>query len=149
MKVTQFEGTAEEFKTVAHLFSKNMAQEEPATNEISTEIEKKEEIEPKEALRKMINRIPLNKHHKALFKALSEGETRLDKLGNKINITPEQFRGVMGGLGRRISGTKEIKKAGLPESVKAVIFYRKIDDGWSVSLTADAKEVLMEEGIIE
>jgi len=148
MKVTQFEGTAEEFTSVAHLFSESMEEEEKSTNEITKEVEKTRDIEPKEAIRKMITRIPLRKRHKALFNAMAEGEIHLDELASKINLTPEQFRGVMGGLGRRISGTKEIKEAGLPENVTAVIFYRKTDDKWSVSLTADAKDVLIEEGII-
>ena len=149
MKVTQFEGTAEEFKIVANLFSNKSNEEESITNENGLALEDGKVVEPKEAIRKVITRRPVSKGQKAVYNELANNELSPDELAQKIGRTPEQLRGVLGALGKRISNTKEIKQADLPENVTAILRYRSTDEGWFISLTPDAKEVLKEEGIIK
>lgn len=148
MKVTKFEGTAEEFRCVADLFGYDSLRTgvDEAGDILATNVERN--IEPKEAIRKMLKRLRIPEGQRSVYKTLKDGEVKAEDMPSKLGRTYKQYRGVMGALGRRINNTKEIHDAGLPGSITAVIIYRETDDGTYLSLTQDAKEVLIEEGVI-
>ncbi len=148
MKVTKFEGTPDEFRSVADLFGygspiaeQNLQEETMTTDEART-------IEPKEAIRRMLKRRPIPEGQKSVYQALKDGEVKAEDMPKKIGRAAAKYAGVMGALGRRINNTKEIHDAGLPANIYAVINYRKAEDGTYLSLTPDAEEVLREEGVI-
>lgn len=148
MKVTKFEGTPEEFQVVAHLFSDTPAPDKSLPSQGNGIAEGEGNKQKKEAIRLMLTRRDIHSGQKAVYKALADGELSYAELLEKLNKTPEQMRGIMGALGRRVANTPEIVKAGLPGHVGAVVHYRKADDGWHLSFTSEAKEVLQEEGLI-
>lgn len=144
MKVKTFEGTPEEFKAVAYLFGETIAPEEPTTNGK----EGTRTVEPQKAIRVMLKRRPIPEGQKAVYRALANGEVSYAEFLKRTGRTGAQMAGVMGALGGRINHTKEIHQAGLPGSVGAVIIYRREDEGFYLSLTPDAEQVLKEEKII-
>ena len=146
MKVIIFDGTAKEFRSVAQSLVDSSLGFDFSDEPIADDVE--DSVEPKEAIRSMLKRIPISKGQRAVYKALSEGEMSSSNLLEKIERTPGQFAGVMGAMGRRINNTKEIHQAGLPANVYAVIKYRKTEDEMYYSLTQNAEEVLKEEGVI-
>ena len=148
MKVTKFEGTAEEFRSVADLFGYDSLRTGLDETEgiLATDYESK--IEPKEAIRKMLKRLRIPEGQRSVYKALKDGEVKAEDMPGKIGRTSAEYAGDMGALGRRTNNTKEIHDAGLPGNINAVINYRETDDGTYLSLTQDAKEVLVEEGVI-
>ena len=150
MKVTQFEGTSEEFQVVAsHLFPKSTAdEEEVVATEGAKEAPATESIQPQEAIRAMLTRIPIPAGQRALYEALSEGRISYDELLERTGRARPQMAGLLGALGRRINATKEVKQAGLPGNVEAVLNYERIGGKRHMSLTADAKEALEAEGVI-
>ena len=150
MKVTkyEFDGTPEEFRSVANLFGANSSMGESIQDEdLPTQIEDNV-VQPKEAIRKMIKRRPVPQGQRDVYKALRNGEVKSEDMAEKIHRRASEYAGVMGALGRRINNTKEINSAGLPANVYAIINYRKSEDGTFLSLTPEAKEVLEEEGLI-
>ena len=150
MKITQFEGTPEEFKAVAsHIFGESTASEkEVLVSERVEETPTAESIEPKEAIREMLTRIPIPPGQQALYEALSGGQISYGELLERTGRTGQQMAGLLGALGRRINGTPEIKQAGLPGNVKAVLNYERIGGKRHMDLTIHAKEALEAEGVI-
>ena len=151
MKVSkfEFEGTSEEFRSVASLFGDKSLPDLSSQSKNASNQEENFVMDPKEAIRRMLKRRPVPKGQKDIYKALANGEVRSENMAKIIGRTASEYAGVMGALGRRINSTEEIHLAGLPANVYAVIKYRDTDDGTYLSLTHDAEEVLREEGLIE
>ena len=151
MKVTkfEFEGNAEEFRSVANLFGGKLPVVELSHSEDTSIPREINLVDPKEAIRRMLKRRPIPNGQKDVYKALASGEVKSEDMAVRIGRTASEYAGVMGALGRRINSTVEIHSAGLPANVYAVINYRETDDGTYLSLTHDAEEVLREEGIIK
>ena len=148
MKVIMFAGSADEFEAVAHLFDNGEMNEETGSVQETLEDQDDLVVDPKEAIRMVIRRRPLSKNLKAVFNVLADGEVKSDVLIERIGLTPEQYAGVMGAFGRRVNNTKKIHNTELPKNVGAFINYRYTDEGYFLSLTSVAKEVLEEEGVI-
>ena len=140
MKITKFVGTPEEFKAVSHLF-----EDGDHDNQVTEEAPA---VSRREAIRAVFKRIAIPEGQKQVYKALANGEISYDELVKKTQRSRAEQAGVMGALGHRVNGTPEIGLAGLPQNITAIINYRKVDDTTFLSLTDDAKAVLLEEGII-
>ena len=142
MKVTQFEGTAEEFEAVAHLFM---------SNESETLDKKKpvpEHSDLVSAIREVLARRPVSKGQREVFIALADGELKYEEFLKMTDRTPSQMAGVFGALGRRISNTPAIKAASLPQNLNAMIKTRRDGESKCLSLTPYAEDALEKEGII-
>lgn len=151
MKVTFFEGTPDEFKAVAPYLGgqqpggvviEPVEGEEPVGDEQARETRKN-------AIRKALNRAALTEHALKYFQVLHEGEIQYEEMVEKMGIGNREMAGVLGGLGRRMANTPEIKQAGLPGSINAMVKYRLEKGVYYLSLTKEASEVLEEEGYIE
>ena len=79
---------------------------------------------------------------------MANNEISYDELLDITGKSREEQAGIMGALGARVKGTEEIKLAGLPENIKAIINYREEKGRTFISLTDHAKIVLQEEGLI-
>ncbi len=151
MKVIIFEGTSEEFKAVAPYIEGR----EPAS-QISLSIEGEGQADNeqqskemcKNAIRTALNRLALTDNTKKLFTILAEGEIKYDFLVERMGVGKRGMNGIAGSLGRRIAGTPEILKAGIPGNILAMIDYRLEQGIYYLSLTPNAYEVLKEEGYI-
>lgn len=143
MKIIKFTGTPDEFKTVSYLF------EDPFQGSVpEQQSDEVFSVSTKEAIRAVLRRRPIPESQRMVYKALSDGEISYDELLNRTKKSRQEQAGIMGALGARINGTKEIRLAGLPGNITALINYREFDDITYVSLTDDATAALKEEGII-
>lgn len=146
MKVTQFEGTPEEFKAVANLFGTS-----PVPNGSSSTDEnanKEPTIEPQAAIRCMLTRIPISNGQLAVYKALADGRLEYHEFLRRTERPAEKMAGVLGAIGRRINHTKEIHQAGLPGNASAILKWEKQGGKEYIMLTHDALEALKTENII-
>ncbi len=161
MKLTkiEFDGSTEEFKYsgVASLFSgqahADSASLEPAANgkmPVSDAVvaEPEEPIEPAEAIRLMLQRLPMRESLKELFNALKDGPLTLGEIEAKTGWDSRKLRGVIGGLGRRAHGTPEILRAGLEGNSSAILKWEQLGEDGAYSLQPYAVEALQSEGII-
>lgn len=140
VKSLQFEGTPEEFKAVAYMFDGSHTETERESDEIVT-------INAKDAIRTMITRRPLPNGQRELYLALINGPLEYDEFTRKMGRTPQQMRGLMGALGKRVNATEEVHQAGLPcDSTLVVKTFQKNDKKY-VSLTDDVLEVIKEPDI--
>ena len=139
-RIVEFEGTPEEFEVVKPHLSESTPGEEGVSNS--------EPIEPEEAIRRVLSRRKIPNGQRALYEALSEGRLAYDQLLERTGRTAQQMAGLLGALGNRISSTSEIRQAGLPENVEAVLKYERIDGKRHLSLTPHARKALEAEGVI-
>lgn len=138
MKIITFEGTPEEYQKIAHLLT-----------DISSDAEETlDPVEPKEAIIKMLKRIPISDGQMAVYKSLQRERVEYQEFLNRTGRTSGAMAGVMGALGRRISNTPEIKAAGLPENTNAMFNWESEDEAWYLSLQPHAVDALLEIGII-
>ncbi len=139
-RIIEFEGTAEEFKEVQHLFDQGQA---GTVSIIDTS------LDPKEAITKVLRRLPVTEAQRDLYEALAGGQ-RVDyqQLLKRMGKESGELRGALGALGRRISATPEIKQAGLEPNVYAILNYEYEGDDVYISLKPYALEALREEGVI-
>ena len=146
MKVTRFEGTPEEFKVVAHLFSDSSL---PDKNSPSDEnVKEVPGIEPQEAIRRMLTRLSPSDGQIAVYKALANGKLEYYEFLKRTGRVAGVMAGVLGALGRRVNNTKEIHQAGLPGNINAILKWEKEGDKGYYSLTSYALEALKAENII-
>ena len=146
MEVIKFKGSPEEFKSVAYIFNDITSPDAATPKETNPVVE--EAIDPKEAIRAMLNRRQVSQEQKAVYRALADGKISYEDFRKRTGKTPEELAGVLGALGRRINQTKEIHKAGLVGNVKAIIKYSIAASELYMELTPDALEVLKENGVI-
>lgn len=144
MKVMQFEGTPEEFRAVAYLFdsSSTQPQEAPIAKDSTPT------VDPVDAVRAMLTRIPISNGQKAVYKALAGGRLAQAELFEQTGRPSQVMAGVLGALGRRINNTPEIHQAGLPGDTSAMFNWEKEAGVWYISLQPYALEALEEEGVI-
>lgn len=140
MKVIKFEGTAEEFEAVASLFG-DSTDETPPPVGIPT-------VEPQDAIRAVLTRIPISEGQLAVYKALADGRLEYEVFLEETERNNSEMAGVLGALGRRISNTKEIAAAGLPQNCMAMFEWETEDEIDYIELQHYALEALQEEGII-
>jgi hypothetical protein len=138
MKITVFEGTPEEYKSIANVLGKN-------TNDLSENA--KVTISRKDAYRALLKRAAIYDGQRDMYKVLAKGELQFSEYSKLMKRTPEQLRGVHGALGRRINTTPEIHQAGLPGSLDGVIDWNKGGKN-TIGLKPEFLEVLKEEGLI-
>ena len=121
MKLTkiEFDGSIDEFKYsgIVGLFSgqgqaAGVVPEATVADEVVEE-EVGEPVEPTEAIRAMLQRLPMRDSLKELFTVLKDGQQSLADIEAKTGWDSRKLRGVIGGLGRRAHGTPEIYRAGL------------------------------------
>jgi hypothetical protein len=143
MKVIQFDGTPEEFKAVAHLFSKG-----ELVNGSRSPSGTAPTIDPKSAIKKVLSRRPISEGQRALYEALADGPVEYQELLRKTGREASVMAGVLGALGRRVSNTKEIRLAGLPENSEAILHWEYDGESYVYSLRDYALEALVEEGVI-
>ena len=146
MKVTKFEGTAEEFKAAAHLFSDSQPTEQ--NDSLVKKPSDVPSIEPQEAIRRMLTRLPISDGQMAVYKALSTGRLEHNDFLRRTERKAGTMAGVLGALGRRINNTEEIHQAGLPGNTKAILKWEKEGGKVYYSLTPHAIEALKAEGVI-
>lgn len=152
MKVIIFEGTPEEYASVAGLIN-NPNQTLAQIEEVEPKVMPKSSptIEPKEAVRRVLKRIPISKGQRQVFAALANGPLKHSDLLEKTGKTAEEMAGILGALGRRINGTKEIHAAGLPGNVYALLDYqedKELEGRHIIGLTENAYAIMKEEGVI-
>ena len=151
MKVTVFEGTPEEYKSIAQFLGDEKVGISPMNDDVSVQVGDTKTT-PKDAYRAMLNRIPISEGQMGVYMLLAEGELEYGEYLSRLGKTSAQIAGVHGALGRRINHTPEIEQAGLPGNMKAVMNWRKKSEGTKIiyylSLCPDFIEVLKEEGII-
>lgn len=140
MKVIKFEGTPEEFEAVAPLFG-DTPENGPSPPRPPT-------VEPKEAIRAVLTRIPNSKGQLAVYQALADGRLEYGEFLRRTDRTGGKMAGVLGALGRRISGTKEIANAGLPRNCNAMLEWEREGEIEHISLRPYALEALREENIV-
>ncbi len=138
MKITIFEGTPEEFKSVVNVLGNTT---------ISSLKEEDAQIDIKKAYKAMLHRAQIHEGQKDLYRILAKGEISKPELYGLMDRSDEQMRGVLGALGRRISGTPEIMEAGLPGDINAIMVWNKTSNN-TISLKPEFLEVLIEEKII-
>ena len=143
MKLIKFEGTSEEFKTIAFLFDQkdSITSTQPYSSGYQP-------VEAKDAIRAVLKRRSIPENQVAIYRALANGEIAYDKLLQVTGKSREEQAGILGALGARIKGTEEVRLAGLPEGIKAIIDYREVSGVTYLSLTEHAQIALKEEGII-
>jgi hypothetical protein len=134
MKITIFEGTPEEYQSVAGFLGKNA--------EVSSE-GAKELISHKDAYRAMLMRRSIKEGQRKLYKTLADGYLKWSVYLERMGRTEEQIRGIHGALGRRINQTPEIHAARLPGSLDAVIDWSR-DGANTIGLNPEFLEVLKE-----
>ena len=141
--IVEFEGTPEEFQTVAHIFG-------PVDSETMADEDEEEVpmISPTEAIRVMLNRIPISNGQMRVYKILAEGRLEHDEFLRRAERSSQEMAGVMGALGRRINGTKEIHAAGLPGNTLALFEWPKEGGKNYIELKPYALEALQVEGLI-
>lgn len=155
MKLTkvEFEGSVEEFKHsgVVGLFGGQAhaggASSEKKLNDTAVD-EEQEPIEPAEAVRHMLQRLPMRDSLRELFIALKDGPLSLADIVAKTGWDSRKLRGVIGGLGRRAHGTPEILRAGLEGNSSAVLKWEQLGSDGGYGLQPHAAEALKQEGII-
>ncbi len=158
MKVIQFEGTPDEFKVVAYLFSAP-APTHAMTLTTSPEVTETSgsanqialpaiTVSPVDAIRALARRLPLSEGQKKLFQALKDGPLSKEELLDVTGWTPAELRGAMGALGKRVHGTREVHAAGLPTDSSAIIEATRHDKSWIYALRSHALEALQAEGLI-
>lgn len=134
----RFEGTPEEFKAVAHLF------EDPTSKEEGKKLEEVTEMEKKDAIRTMITRRKLPNGQRELYLALMDGPLEYDELLAKTSRSPEQMRGLIGALGKRVNATGEVHEAGLVGD-STLVLNTYLESGKKyIGLTDEVLEVLKE-----
>jgi len=146
MKVTKFEGTAEEFKAAAHLFCDSQPTEQ--SDSLVKKPSDVPSVEPQEAIRRMLTRLPISNGQMAVYKALSTGRLEYNDFLRCTERTAGTMAGVLGALGRRINNTEEIHQAGLPGNTKAILKWEDEGGKGYYSLTPHAIEALKAEGVI-
>jgi hypothetical protein len=158
MKVIQFEGTIEEFKVIAYLFSASphaqtmtlttspevmdtpAAHQPPATPAVA--------VTPVEAIHALARRLPPSEGQKKLFQALKDGPVSKEELLDITGWTAAELRGTLGALGKRVNGTPAVHAAGLPPSSDAIIQGTRQGDSWIYALQEYALEALRDEGLL-
>jgi hypothetical protein len=146
MKVIMLEGTPEEIKKVAHLFVETSLTE--TINESASSRAVGPDVEPVDAIRHMLTRIPISKGQLAAYKALKNGKTKYSEYLNHTKRKASQIAGLHGALGRRINNTPEIHRAGLPGNTAAIFVWTNEGGEEHLDLTSEAREALEAEGII-
>lgn len=146
MKVIMLEGTPAEIKEVASLFMESPAQ--TAAEPASVTSSDQPSIDPVEAIKKMLTRLPISDGQRAVYKALANGKLEYSEYLKSTGRSAQQMAGVHGALGGRINNTQEIHQAGLPGDIYAVLNYEEQGDKGYFSLTPHALEALKEEGIV-
>lgn len=142
MKVMKFEGTPEEFRAVAYLFGDSATQEQlPEEEAVPT-------VATVDAIRAMLTRRPISNGQRAVYAALADGRIEYDELLARTDRPGEVMAGVLGALGRRINNTPEIRQAGLPGNVSAIMVFETVSGTRYVELTPEALEALEEEEVI-
>lgn len=158
MKVIQFEGTPDEFKVVAYLFSApvldpvvgltpspEVKDQSESNNEAATPIIT---VTPVEAVRALLRRLPPSEGQKKFFHALKDGPVSKEALLEVTGWSPAELRGTMGALGKRVNGTPEVHAAGLPTDSNAMVESTRSGGSWVYALRSYALEALSEEGLI-
>jgi hypothetical protein len=146
-----FEGSVEEYRSsgVASLFNGHAHVDSSGSQEGGKKEDAKEDaIEPKEAVRRMLQRLPMSDSLRELFLVLKDGPQSIDEIKAKTGWESSKLRGVIGGLGRRASGTPEVQMSGLDASSAAVLKWEQVGNSWIYSLQPYAAEALKQEGII-
>jgi hypothetical protein len=158
-----FRGTREEYLLVQPWFEEQDVRELVVDREVTVGPVDQVEVGPqrvhlsKDEIRRILLRKPKleNDHnHRKLFRILEEGHNKytgasvlLDKLGLENDMT--KLAGIMGSLGRRISQTPGIPKAG--EGDAPLYFFleiKKLDNEWHYRMKPELRDVLREMGYI-
>lgn len=150
MKITKFEGTAEEFKVVSKLFEDNIDSVNVGTIEPTSTINEEEArtLARKIAYKTMLNRRPIPEGQLDVYKALSEGELEYEEYLRRMKRTDHEVAGVHGALGKRINRTAAIIEAGLPGNMEAIATWRNEGRKRFLSLRPEFVEVLIEERVV-
>lgn len=139
MQKLVFDGTPEEFKAVAFLFGEGPFAEESI--EATAGGKEAPAVEPVEALRQMLTRPPMiSESQLAVFKALEAGKVEWSEFLRRTGHTARQMAGVLGAIGKRANGTKEIHNAKLPGNTRAVYEWHTEKGKEYLSLTSHALE---------
>jgi hypothetical protein len=139
----EFEGTPEEFQSVAYIFA-SMDSEDRAEEED----EEEPVVSPTDAVREMLNRIPIRNGQRAVYRSLANGRLEYGEFLRKTNRKGQEMAGVLGALGRRINGTEAIHDAGLPGDTDALFEWPKVAGKKYIELKPYALEALKIEGVI-
>ncbi len=133
-----FDGTVEEFATVAHLFEdaprrtgRGQAQPQPQASD-------------KEVISRALTRMPIPPAQRALYRALYRaGDAGLGatKLAAGISRTEPQLAGVLGALGRRINRTPGVDPND-PPGVGLMFDITEKDGQWHYRMRDEMREVL-------
>jgi hypothetical protein len=142
MKILLFEGTTEEYRQVADLFRGNTTHKSDDTgkegSEVSTEgAEERHQVSVDQATQ-ILKRIPLSDNVRAVLKYLADAkeEVSSEYLREKIvELSGDQFRGMMGAFGRRVINTFPGQKLSFFEK-------RWNGDEYYWSLTDNAKQAV-------
>lgn len=141
----EFEGTAEEFVTVAHLFGNQSSAASESIKGIkagvsdgaSTNVAAEVKLEHVE---RVLTRLHLSRSMRGVLKALLSSRTGLTttEIAKAVGITNAELAGVFGAFGRRVANTP-----GWPQGVSFITYTRDEDDrDWLLSLPDVARDVL-------
>lgn len=105
-------------------------------------------VEPQEAIRRMLTRLPISDGQMAVYKCLFKGRLEYGEFLLCTQTRGEIMAGVLGALGRRINNTAEIHQAGLPGNCNAVLKWEEEGGKRYVCLTPHAFEALKSMGLV-
>jgi hypothetical protein len=146
MKIIKFEGSPEEFRSVAYLFDEQKVRAIEKGNQNPESVEEK--VSAKAAFIAMLRRIEISQGQLDVYRVLANGELEFFEYLRQMQRSVQEIRGVHGTLGRRISKTPEISKAGLVGSMDAIAIWQKREGKTFISLRPEFIEVLKEERIV-
>jgi hypothetical protein len=148
-----FKGTPEEFRSVAHLFSKPGIGVVPITESVGTN----KSLEPlngaanEDVILRVLKRRRIRKGQIALYKAFSNaGEDWMSSsaVAAKMKIRRPQLSGVLGALGRRINETEGVDQSN-PPGIALFLEYKQDNGGeYYYRLRQPVRAILMREGMM-
>ena len=155
MKVSKisFNGTPDEFTTVAHLFT-DADDSEHGVESMNGGPQSSPPLldQLHNTIRRVLKRIPITPGQQALYEALykagSKGLTQ-HELAAAMGRTEQELSGVLGALGRRINGTEGVSLK--PGDLAISVFFdvEWTDSVWHYTMRPALREVLDDEGLIQ
>ncbi len=147
MRLTRldFQGTVDEYTAVRELFvtetDRPPVQDDPAVGS-----------DEHDDIVQVLRRIPVPENHRRLFKVLAAaGESGLTRaeLCSALEMNEGELNGILGALGRRINGTKGLRFNKGQGLALALFLDSWKDHDWHYRLRPQAKQALLNEGLLE
>lgn len=137
VRTIEFEGTADEFRTVADLFAGTKVADAPEDLPVGDDVQNADVSA--ELYIKALMRLPLSDNQKAVISSIVDaGDDGInsDDLANAVGLSRQQIAGVMGTLGRRAARTPN-----WPENTFFFNFNR-VSEGWLYKAPGGLREAV-------